>query len=217
MRYTSKRSYQWNADIAYSVGLIASDGCLQKDGRHIDLTSTDMEQLQNFALALGREMYIGPKKSGASHQAYRIQFSDVAYYDFLLTAGLTPDKSKTIGSLEIPDEYYAAFLRGLFDGDGTCYGYYDLRWKSSFMFYVGFATASEAFAQYIRTSNTRLIGTSAGSIRHSPRVLSLMYAKKDAHLLAEFMYADGSSLRLTRKYQKLLEFVHHDQTAILNR
>jgi hypothetical protein len=78
---------------------MASDGCLQRDGRHLDLTSVDRDQLLTFCKALGRDIYIGTKKSGSMTPAYRIQFSDVAFYDFLVDIGLTPAKSHTIGGL----------------------------------------------------------------------------------------------------------------------
>jgi hypothetical protein len=111
MRYAAKRHYAWSAPLAYTVGLMASDGCLQKDGRYLDITSVDIEQLDNFAQALGRPLPISRKKSGPNRWGHRMQFSDVAYYDFLL--GLTPVKSKTMGALKVPDEFYTDFLRGL--------------------------------------------------------------------------------------------------------
>ena len=143
-RQKYKRKYKWSQNIAYSVGLMASDGCLQSDGRHLDITSKDIEQLLNFSKSIGRSLKICPKHRYKSN-AYRIQFSDVAYYDFLLKTGLTPGKSRTISTLKIPDKYYKDFLRGLFDGDGTTYGYYDKRWKNSFMYYIGFTRPVKVF------------------------------------------------------------------------
>ncbi|MGC1177065.1 MAG: LAGLIDADG family homing endonuclease [Candidatus Saccharimonadales bacterium] len=194
---------------------MASDGCLQKDGRHLDLTSKDLEQLSNFADALGRDMLIGTKRNAKGQIAYRIQFSDVAYYDFLLSVGLTPAKSTTIDALRVPDSFYADFLRGLFDGDGSCYGFIDKRWQSSFMFYTYFASASPNFINYLRLNNTRLAGTSQGSINSSSRALSLTYAKADSRKLFNFMYYQGHGLCLTRKKTKLAAFVDRDETAII--
>jgi hypothetical protein len=34
---------KWNANLAYAIGLIATDGCLSSDGLLIDLTSKDRE------------------------------------------------------------------------------------------------------------------------------------------------------------------------------
>lgn len=216
MRYAARRFYNWSSSIAYSVGLMASDGCLQQNGRHLDLTSKDIEQLTNFSLALGRDMKISRKNSGAGKYSHRIQFSDVAYYDFLLAVGLTPLKSKTLGPLHIPDEFYADFLRGLFDGDGSAYGYMDPRWRSSFMFYITFTSASPFFIDYLRRNNARLIlGLSVGSVHQASRALSLSYAKADSHLLFRFMYHDSNCLSLTRKKLKLAAFVQKDRPDII--
>lgn len=211
MRYSYKRHYSWLPSLAYAVGLMASDGCLQKDGRHIDLTSVDKEQLRNFSLALGRELFIGTKFNGRGGIGYRIQLSDVAFYDFLTGVGLTPNKSKTIGILNIPDIFYPDFLRGLFDGDGSTSGYMDPRWRSSFMFYVTFTSASPTFIDYLRRTNSRLIGVSQGSVRSGKGAQSLAYAKQDSHKIAAYMYYKGHNLSLTRKKLKLAAFVLRDK------
>ena len=66
--------------------------------------------------------------------AYHIQFSDVAFYDFLVEAGLTLAKSLTLDKIYVPDKYYFDFLRGVFDGDGCIRGFKDIRWPNSHMF-----------------------------------------------------------------------------------
>lgn len=79
-----------------------------------------------------------------------VQFSDVLFHQFLISIGITPAKSKTIGIIKIPKKYFFDFLRGCFDGDGSFYSYYDKRWKSSFMFYLTLASASQDFINWIR-------------------------------------------------------------------
>lgn len=210
-RYQYKRAYTWSPNIAYSVGLMTSDGCLQKDGRHLDITSIDIEQIKNFSRALGRNLTISTKRSGSDSLAYRTQFSDVAYYDFLLRVGLTPVKSKTISKLDIPEKWYADFLRGVFDGDGSCYSYTDNRWRSSYMFYTTFTSASLAFLEYIQSSNRLVIGVGCGTLRKSGRAYSLAYAKADSHKLKAYMYHSPEVLSLARKRNKLGKFVETDQ------
>jgi hypothetical protein len=73
-----------------------------------------------------------------------VQFGNVAFYRFLLSAGLFPNKTKTMGVLKIPDIYFADFLRGHLDGNGCTYSYWDKRWKSSFLLYMTFISASRA-------------------------------------------------------------------------
>ena len=210
MRYASKRCYEWSANTAYITGLMTSDGCLSKDGRHLDITSVDIEQLKNFQIGLGRVIKIDVKKNQHPRTAYRIQFSDVAFYDFLKQVGLTPNKSKTIGKLTIPDEFYADFLRGLYDGDGSSNAYWDKRWKSSYMYYTKFTSASPEFLDYVRSTNQRLFAMGAGSISKSARVLALNYAKKDGKLLYKKMYYSEYVLCLSRKKKKLKSFINID-------
>jgi len=197
----------WSANLAYCVGLITSDGCLQKDGRHIDLTSTGLEVLEKFCIGIGREIHIGQKRSSNGGLAYRVQFSDVALYDFLLEAGLTPAKSLTMRSLRIPSKFYPDFLRGLFDGDGTTYGYRDSRWPNSFMYYVAITSASRPFLEHIADMNRRHIGTSGMSIKHGVRAYSLCYAKHDSAKIASYMYYSRDVLALERKRRKLQGFI----------
>jgi len=138
------------------VGLIASDGCLSKDCRHIALVSKDKEIIDHSQKILDAHHKVTTKMGGFQTEAFQLQFSDVALYDFLLAAGLTPAKSKTIPALDVPDAYYPDFLRGYFDGDGTVYGYRDIRWKNSYMYYSAFTGASPSFLDWLRAQNSRL-------------------------------------------------------------
>ena len=216
MRYRKKTEYSWSPQIAYSVGLIASDGCLSSDGRHIDLTSKDIDQLDNFQRAIGKSISVSEKSNGSKGKSLRIQFSDVAYYDFLLTVGLMPNKSKILPELHIPDEYYAHFLRGLFDGDGTTYAFHDPRWPVSYMYYIAYSSASRLFIEYISSTNIRLLDVKGASIRHAARAFSLVYAKADAHLLYSAMYKDSEDLFLIRKRKKLEGFVRMNGGDIIS-
>ncbi len=145
-------STKWRSGLAYAVGLLASDGCLSCDGRHIGLTSVDIDQLENFNKALGVKFNIGYKNrnSKSSNVAYRVQISSVLFYGFLETIGFTKNKSLTIKKINLPDKYFFDFLRGLFDGDGYSYSYWDKRWASSYMFYIGFCSGSVVFVDWLR-------------------------------------------------------------------
>lgn len=215
MRYAQKRIYNWSHAIAYSVGLIASDGCLQKDGRHIDLTSKDVCQLENFCCSINKHLAIKPKLNSMGQTSFRVQFSDVAYYDFLLAAGLMPNKSLRLSRMEIPDVFYPDFLRGVFDGDGTVYGYRDTRWKNSFMYYTAFWSASKQFLTYLQETNLRLIGMQGASFRTGKKAAGLTYAKRDSYLLYKAMYAHADLYYLPRKRLKLEGFIIQDQNGTI--
>lgn len=71
-------------------------------------------------------MKIGKKcRGGSKEKNYSfLQFSDVKFYQYLLQLGLTERKSLTLGVLEIPQEYFPDFLRGVIDGDGSIFSWY---------------------------------------------------------------------------------------------
>src|SRR3989344_322038 len=149
---------RWSSNLAYAIGLLATDGCLVKHSILIDLTSNDKEQLLNFSHCIGINLKIGLKNSGSSHKGLRVQIKNRIFYDFLLSIGLTPAKSKTLGKVDVPDKYFFDFLRGCFDGDGCFYSYWDKRWQSSFMFYTEFASASPEFILWLQDKIFKKIG-----------------------------------------------------------
>ena len=199
-----RKRYRWSANLAYAIGLIATDGSLSKDGRHIDLTSKDLEQLQNFAKILSLNNKISSKSSSYNPQGlyWHIAFGNVIFYRFLLKIGLTPAKSKTIGAILIPDKYFADFLRGSLDGDGYTYSYWDPRWRSSFSLYTGFVSASLKHLEWISDQVERLYEL-RGKIKFSARAYSLVYAKKASVALLNKIYYKKGLICLTRKSSKI--------------
>ena len=110
------------ANLWYIVGFIATDGNLSKDERHINITSKDRCILISIRKALGiTQKKIGRKsRSNETAKKYSVlQFSDVNFYGFLESIGLTRRKSLTLSPLKIPQEYFIDFLRGVIDGDGN--------------------------------------------------------------------------------------------------
>jgi hypothetical protein len=196
-------SEKWSPELAYAIGLLATDGCLAKTSAQIDLTSKDREQLRNFCACVGVDLPITKKRGGNGKTYLRVQFKSVLFYDFLLSVGLTPAKSKTLGSLNIPDTYFFHFLRGSFDGDGSSYSYLDPRWPTSFLFYISFNSASEAHIRWLRDTLQRLLGVHGHVSRmHMRSLRSLRYGKKEGLTIAKAMYR-GSPICLSRKRLKI--------------
>jgi len=196
----------WSPNMAYAVGLIATDGYLSKDGRHIVLVSKDKEQLENFSSCLNLKVKMGIHKSGQGRTAFRVQFGDILFYRFLLGIGLSNAKSRTIGSLEIPDKYFFDFLRGSFDGDGCFYSYWDPRWKASFMFYTSFISASNKHIEWLREEIFKRLKIK-GHITKAKRVnyyYQLKYAKSDSLKILKKIYPSKKhSVCLSRKRLKI--------------
>ncbi|MES2930519.1 MAG: hypothetical protein V4665_01930 [Patescibacteria group bacterium] len=194
----------WRSNLAYAIGLLATDGCLSKDGLLIDLTSKDTEQLLNFSKCLGIYLPISRKWNSTGDECSRIQFKNRIFYDFLLSIGLTPRKSLTMGKLDIPDEYFFDFLRGSFDGDGCFYSYWDPRWRSSHMFYIQFVSASEKHILWLQDEIKRKIGISGHIVQDGQKIIfQLKYAKKEALVIIKKMYYNPSVICLFRKKLKI--------------
>jgi hypothetical protein len=200
---------EWNPDFAYAIGLLTTDGCLSKDGRHIDLTSKDLEQLKNFKKCLGLKNKIGRKISGYSGGvSRRIQFGDINYYNFLLSIGLTPAKTHTLGELAIPDKYFRDFFRGCIDGDGniSVFRHPESRYPQ---LRVRLASASVAFLIWIKKKISKNTGIKTGWIEHkkdNTRVHTLIFAKDDSIKLLKYIYND-SKRYLARKYKIAKRFI----------
>src|SRR3989344_2477009 len=108
-------------DLWYVVGLIATDGNLSKDGRHISIVSKDNIFLRKVRKALLLKNKIGFKANGIHpEKIYSVlQIGDKKFFNFLLSIGLIPKKSLILDKLSVPKNYFTDFLRGVIDGDGT--------------------------------------------------------------------------------------------------
>lgn len=201
-----REQIQWSQKIAYAVGLIATDGCLYNDGRHINFTSKDLKLINTFKNCLGLKNKISTKRGGfnKNSQCYFVQFGNVSFYQFLIDTGLMPAKSKTMGAITIPKKYLPDLIRGLFDGDGSFYSYYDKRWKSSFLFYITFVSASKRHLDWLRKVIRQLVSIDGHGVDlpHGG-VYQLKYAKKEAIKLIKTLYYSKDVPCLERKREKV--------------
>lgn len=101
----------------YLVGLIATDGCLSSDGRHVAITAKDKDFLEQIRRAAGLSCLVSENRNSRS-VCHRLQIGSRILYDKLLAIGLTPQKSLILGPLQVPDGAFSDFLRGVIDGDG---------------------------------------------------------------------------------------------------
>jgi intein/homing endonuclease len=113
------QAWEWTPEIAYAVGLIATDGNLSGSGRHISVTSAERDVLETFLECIDRRAKISKVKGGYGTEGLRVQIGDVGLYRWLQSVGLTPRKSLTLGAIKVPDTLLAHLLRGLIDGDGS--------------------------------------------------------------------------------------------------
>jgi hypothetical protein len=84
-----------------------------------------------------------------------------------------PAKSRRLGALAVPDEFFVDFFRGCIDGDGTVLRYtdrYHVRKNADYAYerlYVSLVTGSHPFAECIRARVSELIGVSGAVHREA--------------------------------------------------
>ena len=207
MKPKRKIKIEWSPEFAYAIGLLTTDGNLSSDRRYFDFTSNDEEQMENFIECLGIKNKIGKKRSGCNGRVFsRVQFGDVEFYKFLLSIGLMPCKSKILGEIKIPKKYFFDFLRGHFDGDGTFFSYWDSRWRSSFMFYTEFVSASRKHIFWLRDILRQKINIKGHLTKsRNSSVYQLKYAKNESLKLLPKLYYNSDVICLTRKRNKIVK------------
>ena len=204
----------WSSNFAYAIGLIASDGCLNSDQRHIWFSSAEEEMMLNYKKALELSNNIGRYARGGEKEKryYCLTFGDKNFYQFLNRIGITSAKSKTIKSVCIPDEYFSDFLRGLFDGDGTFYTFQDKRWPNSHGYQISFASASRDFVTWLQGRLSNLYSVK-GFLHRGVGVWDIRYVKGDSIKLYLAMYNKNGAQRilfLRRKYDKITRVFSED-------
>lgn len=201
-----RESIQWSSNLAYAIGLLATDGCLYNDGRHINFTSKDVQLINTFKKCLGLKNKTGKKSGGFNKKSscYLVQFGNITFYKFLIDIGLTPAKSKTLNEVIVPDIYLADLIRGLFDGDGSFYSYNDPRWPTSFMYYLAFISASKNHLLWLQKNIQQRLGiTGHGIDKPHSGAYQLKYAKRESKKIIDFMYYKLDIPCLERKRKKI--------------
>lgn len=203
MKRLSKVKADWNPKFAYAIGLLATDGNLSKDGRHINMTSKDEQLILMFKDCLKLGNKVGMKARGGEKEKkyFVIQFGDITFYEFLMGIGLTPAKSKTLGQLSIPQEYFWDFLRGCIDGDGTI-GVFKHPESIQPQLRVRLYSASLKFITWLKEEISELSDLEGGWIEDSiksSRVYKLSFGKQDSIKLLRLIY--NQDCCLSRKYE----------------
>ncbi len=200
----------WTSNFAYVIGVIATDGNLSSDLRHILVTSKDYEMVLNCKKCLGIENKIGRKARGGEKEKkyYVLQFGETNFFEFLLKIGITPRKSKTISELKIPFQYFPDFFRGCMDGDGSIsiFNHPESKHKQ---LKVRLYSASLPFLTWIHNTIVLILKIKGGHIYKDPikEVYGLSYAKSDGGKILSFMYYKRDLPCLHRKRRLALKII----------
>ena len=184
-------------DLWYLVGLIATDGCLSGDGRHIDITAKDFDFLDAVRGSLNVTNKIGFKVSGGGHINRRIYITNKNLYEFLLEVGLTPRKSLTLGHLNIPEHGFVDFLRGVIDGDGGIRGWIHPS-NGGEQWVLRIYSAAPVFTEWIKNAIETWFNVKGRVHLNKVKVFTVKFGKLAAQRILKECYYDGC-LALARK------------------
>ncbi len=201
----------WSASTAYAVGLIATDGCLLSDRRHIAFTSRDEQLVRTFLACLGRSQRYRTQRTRIGALVYQSDFSDVLLYDWLTSIGLSPRKSLTLGAIDVPDGFLFDLTRGLLDGDGTIANFTHAPTRAKYPEYryerlwTLFTSASTTHLEWLRGRLSTSLGIDGYLRMSKPRpgrhdFFTLKYGNRDSNTLLQHLYADPSAPKLERKF-----------------
>lgn len=137
---------------------------------------------------------------GKKNEAYRLQIGSKSLYDFLLSIGLTANKPLTLGALDIPQQYFSHFLRGVIDGDGNIQKWvhsHNLGEQWSLRVYGG----SKLFLEWLLGRIEVVFGVQGKvHVNTSNRVFVLKYGKIAAQAILRCCYSENV-FGLKRKFE----------------
>ncbi len=213
----AKRTFTWTPQLAYAIGLIATDGNLSRDLRHLTLTSADEDLLLTARDCLGLRASIR-RVPGRLRDYFRLQWGDRQFCEWLSQLGLMPDKSLRLGALAIPENHLADFVRGCLDGDGTIGVYrdaYHTRTNPSYIYNrlsVRFTSASRAFLEWLQGGILQKSGADGRIFTRRPPAgrstyWDLKYAKGASLTLLNWIYYKPDVPCLDRKRAQAAPFL----------
>jgi len=182
----------------YLIGLIAADGSLSKDGRHIDITAKDYDFLKEIKSEFFFSNKIGIKRKG-EHTTHRLQIADKELYKALESIGLGENKSLTIGPLAISKEFFKDFLRGIIDGDGEIKRWIHPQNKKE-QWCLRIRSGSKKFLEWLMGETELAFGAKGKLYKESKAVSDyrLKYGKMAAQAILRHCYS-GKAIGLKRK------------------
>lgn len=209
----------WSPNLAYIIGLLATDGNLSKDGRHITMRSSDKDLLETFKFCLNLKNKIAQSVNDgyAKKPCYRIQFSNTKFYRWLMKIGLFPAKTYTLGEINIPNQYFRDFLRGHLDGDGTVLTYIDKynEYKgtrySNLRIMMYFISVSQIHIKWLHKKIKCLANVQGSLTIRKPKNPSyvpmwrIKFSKKESIKLLKWLYYKPTLPCLERKRKLVIE------------
>ncbi len=202
----------------YLLGLIASDGCIDK-GRNrfrIALQEPDRAVLDAYSTLLLKEntvkVYPVPNGSRAKTPSAWLCVSSKRLVERLMAFGIQPNKSFNCDPrIETLNEtLFRGFMLGLHDGDGSVYWTQRPGQRRALVFNL---VCSKAIARHVAAAVWRFCGVRFCKTVKQCRGGDLIYLRLNAQstiqTLLNWLYTNPPAAYLERKHKVYREFVQH--------
>lgn len=204
-KYTINEKFfdRWSSKMAYILGWIYSDGNIAKNRPRLKIACCDEGILFSIREMLGSNhpIYSYLPKNRTRTQ-YTLVIDSHKIYNKLLNIGLVPAKSKIIHMPKIPNKYFAQFVRGIIDGDGSVFlerQYY--KNKKYIFLRLTIISASEAFLNVLQNRIHKLFKVRQKNLSKNRTAFQIKYSTKEALPILKKIYQNSNQQRLERKYQ----------------
>lgn len=198
-----------SAEMFYILGFIAADGCILETARNglslnIELSIKDSQHLEKISKIMGFSGLLRFDKT-KSTAIFRVGSREICLD--LKGYGISPRKSLVLNwPSNIPSEYVSDFIRGYFDGDGSCRlqeGYKNKNGEfiPQFSFQI---LGTLHFLEGIKKTFNEICNNNYGSIKKSKTsnvFILTIGGNKSAISFGEFIY-NNKKVYLHRKFKR---------------
>ncbi len=113
-----------SSDMAYWIGMLASDGSVNKSENqiYIELQRSDKELLEKMNKVIENQRPVADYVTGRGYENSKLYFYSKEIKKDLASFGIVPNKTYSedyVFPYKLQKKYYADYIRGLFDGDGS--------------------------------------------------------------------------------------------------
>ena len=189
--------------MAYVLGFFSADGYItvnRRGGQFWCIQITDKKLLEEIKKVIKSEHKISIRIGGRNESTlYRLQIGSIEMCDDLRKLGLRERKTKNLVVPNVPDKYFADFVRGYFDGDGNVWiGFLNKkRSRPSLALKTMFTSCSSGFLNQFH-KRLRKFGAEGGSIYVSRGNYSrLQFSSNDSLKIYNFMYNQCVSCKIS--------------------
>ena len=186
---------EWSNEMAWVLGLIVTDGCLNKDHYTISIAQKDTEILRKVAKLMVADFVLNKNQTPSLLLNSKIMYKD------LEEKGITPNKSLTTKIPDIPEKYVPHFMRGVIDGDG---------WVQDRGYVMNITTASIDFANGLYDIfnhwhlNTEIM--TYKTMNNKPYYRVWVKGKSSIQALVKIIYNDDCDLCIAYKKQRMTQW-----------